>query len=65
MSNVNDFPIDDSLKELIANIVRNELQKIGIEMVENEYLWFKLNCAVSLVENVLESITQWEKQKLN
>ena len=65
MSNINEFPIDDSLKEIIANIVANELVRINISMTENERLWFKNECAGNLVENVLESITQWEKQKLN
>ena len=65
MSNINEFPIDDSLKEMIANIVANELVRINISMTENERLWFKNECAGNLVENVLDSITEWEKQKLN
>ena len=65
MSNINEFPIDDSLKEMIANIVANELVRINISLTENERIWFKNECSGNLVENVLDSITEWEKQKLN
>jgi len=65
MSNINDFPIDNDLKEMITNIVRNKLLNMGIELGDNEAIVFKETCAEELVENVLECIHQWEKQKLN
>jgi hypothetical protein len=32
MSNINEFPIDNSLKELITNLVTSYMQRAGIEM---------------------------------
>lgn len=65
MSNINEFPIDKSLKELITNLVANFMERCGIEMNKETKKHFLNECAGELVEEVLETITQWEKQKLN
>lgn len=61
MSNIRNYPIDNFLKEIITNIVGNELTRININMTENERFWFKNECAECIIENVLQSIIQWEK----
>jgi len=63
--NINEFPIDNDLKELITNLVASYMGRIGVDMIEEAKIWFKYNCAEELVANVLDCITEWEKNKLN
>ena len=63
--NINEFPIDNYLKELITNLVASYMERIGVDMIEEAKIWFKDNCAEELVANVLDCITEWEKNKLN
>jgi hypothetical protein len=65
MSNINEFPIDNSLKELITNLVTSYMQRAGIEMSDNKKKWFKDNCSAELIENILDSIIIWERKNLN
>lgn len=65
MNNINDFPIDNELKNLVTNLVIDDLGRIGITLTENEGLWFKNECAESLIANILEAINQWTIKKLN
>ena len=64
-NNINDFPIDNELKQLIANLVSNNLERININLTKNQYDWFKDECSEELIANVLETVSEWTKKKLN
>jgi hypothetical protein len=65
MSNINEFPIDTDLKHTITNLVASYIQRAGLEWGEESKKWFFDNCSEELIENILDGITEWEKQKLN
>lgn len=62
---VNGYPIDDDLRNAIANIVTAQIEKAGIEVSENFARWYKDECSNEIIENVLESVVQWEMRKKN
>ncbi len=62
---INGFPIDNELKLLIANTVINKMASIGFEPTENTVKWFADEVSEPLINEVLESIVQWERKKLN
>ena len=64
-NNINEFPIDDKLKELVTNLVANAMERAGIQLNANAITWFKNECAEELIANVLDSIIIWEREKLN
>ena len=63
--NINEFPVDKPLKELITNLISSYMEQVGIELNKETKVWFMDNCAEELVANVLDCITEWEKNKLN
>ena len=64
-NSINDFPIDNELKELITNLVANNLERVNINLTANEIVWFKDECAEELIANVLETVSQWTNKRLN
>ncbi len=65
MNNINEFPIDKELKDLIANIVTDACKRAGLPVSENFNKWFSRECSEQLISNILDTIIIWENKKLN
>lgn len=65
MSNINNFPIDSEIKQLVTNLVADYMERMGHELNESAIKHFEREFSEELIENILGSIVIWETRKLN